>query len=295
MKLPVIISALVVAMTLTVTSATQEEVAALQRSKDELTIKEWQLKLETLGPADESNLTEMGRLLARLGDSKKFPDHRQEADTMFREVQNRILSFPDHAAFFEQPLAEQRQMVLEGRMPWSGYHTNSEQGFRIFSNLPSPEVMGVLGRMLDDTKGMSPEDAFPTQARESFQNYGSNAEMAARSLREIGIADPPDFGPWKNDWDRIRFWRDWWQEVKDGKRTYRFIGSNVEYGYDGPLAKESSRRPRDSKNHAAGVSSGEEEPSVKSKGPVHYGIIASAVLLALASVFFAFRKLKRAN
>ena len=114
---------------------------------------------------------------------------------------------------------------------------------RILPHLQSAETMRVLGRMLEDTKGSTPETAFFNQAKESFnQPPVSSAEYAVVALHRIGIQEPPvamnerteflvvgEPMTLKIDWQR------WWQEVRDGKRTYRFTGSDVEYGYDGPV------------------------------------------------------------
>jgi hypothetical protein len=61
------------------------------------------------------------------------------------------------------------------------------------------------------------------------------------AISHLGIENPPT-GPSDRagasypDLERIDAWKNWWNEVKTGKRTYRFIGSDIEYGPDGPIA-----------------------------------------------------------
>jgi hypothetical protein len=64
----------------------------------------------------------------------------------------------------------------------------------------------------------------------------------------LGIANPPTDGAIPDrqgyfyDLDKVDAWKAWWNEVKAGKRTYRFIGSSVEYGPDGPIEKDKVRQ-----------------------------------------------------
>ena len=209
-------------------AATVQELREQMRAKEQANLTQWRAYLDsTQGTTNAENLEQMARILRLLSDQKKFQDQRDEADRLFREVQSSVLAYPDHAEQFRRQIDEQRQQVLDGKMAWSNYHTASELAFLTFGQLPSDSTMQVLGDMLGDSKGSSPQDAFPGQARESYQSYGSNAHRAARALRQIGIKDPPDFGGRTDDWDHITPWKNWWQEVQAGTRSYHFKGTGA--------------------------------------------------------------------
>ncbi len=69
------------------------------------------------------------------------------------------------------------------------------------------------------------------------------AELVVSSIHALGIEHPPfrelranpNGGIFGGEVDA---WKDWWNEVKEGRRTYRFMGSSIEYGSDGPASKE---------------------------------------------------------
>jgi hypothetical protein len=257
-------------------AATIEELRESAKAKDQETLVQWRTYLDsTQGKTDAANIEEMARLLRRLADQSKFQNQRDDADRMFREVQSSVLSYPDHAEHFRRKLDAQRQLVLDGKMAWSNYHGNSEMAFQTYAQLPSEATMQVLGDMLADSKGNSAKDAFPTQARESFQAYGSNAHRAARALRQIGLKDSPDFGGRIDDWDLIPIWKTWWDEVKAGTRTYHFKGTGT--------SETQARRPvtPTARPESGGTERSSDAPATSPK-PSRSGLLWLYVVLAAA-------------
>lgn len=265
-------------------AATVEEVRQLIAAKEQANLVQWQAYLDsTQGVTNADNLEEMAKILRRLSDQKKFQDQRDDADRLFREVQSSVLAYPDHAEQFRRKLDEQRQLVLDGKMAWSGYHTNSEAAFLTLAQLPSDSTMRVLGDMLDDAKGSSAGDAFPTQAQDTYQNYGSNAHRAARSLRQIGLKDPPNFGGRTDDWDHIAIWKTWWDEVKAGTRDYHFTGTGAPTTTTRPAATRDT--PAEHRRAAPSDEKAAEDPPATSLIVGCMAVLVVSVIGGLAYLF----------
>ena len=101
--------------------------------------------------------------------------------------------------------------------------------------------------------------------------------------------------------ERVDAWKQWWSEIKAGKRTYRFKGSPIEYGADGPatpvqIEKARATRERDEKR-AAGharltgiVESSEKASETKRSSPLF--ILIAATLALLVSIGWYFQRAK---
>jgi hypothetical protein len=95
-------------------------------------------------------------------------------------------------------------------------------------------------------------------------------------------------------------WRQWYQEIKDGRRTFRFEGDPTEYDLNGPAPKEKLERlalaTRMDKDRAARHGGTDEattpEPPVSSKTPIVGLVLAGSAVFA--SLVWYFRKAKRA-
>ncbi len=184
--------------------------------------------------------------------SEQTEDIRNEATTL-------LLSIPGHAKYYQDKIEEMRAAVLaDSKIPleeiakmqdrgqkinWEAeYLSYSTASLRTLRWMPSAETVSVLGHFLNDPEGRDGKTLLGNNVvhpGDDFQKRPANAEQATESIRLLGIEHPP----FRNIDGRITdeevdAWRDWWNEVKAGKRTYRFIGSKVEYGPDGPASME---------------------------------------------------------
>jgi len=183
----------------------------------------------------------------------------EEKKMIFNRAQAELLSIPGHAKYYQDKIEEMRAGVLAdskksaaeiARMQDHGekvfwepvYSSYAESTLRTLRYMPSAETVAVLGHFLNDPEGRDGKTAISTPRRspgDDFDPHPSNAEAATSSLRHLGIETPPFRNPDGAITDEeIDAWKDWWNEVKEGKRTYRFIGSKVEYGPEGPASKE---------------------------------------------------------
>lgn len=197
---------------------------------------------------------------------------------VFHAAQKALLSIPGHAKYYQKEIESMRaevlanarlsdeelmKMQLAGNQPihlWE-YDEFRDEAFRILSRLPSSESVAVLGHFLNDPEGRDHRDLLGHYIDGSDASpTPPNADAAAMAIRNLGIEHPPFKTPEGPEQRYLRegevdAWKDWWNEVKDGKRTYRFIGSPIEYGPDGPATPEQIQRiGRDQKREAERVS-----------------------------------------
>jgi hypothetical protein len=176
---------------------------------------------------------------------------------------------------------------------------------RTLAFMPSSETVSVLGFYLNDPSGSDGKTLLgnpKTKPGDDFTPEPSNANQAALAIRNLGIEKMPfkpseqsQKGRWAVD-EEVAAWKDWWNEVKAGKRTYRFIGSDIEYGPDGPaspeqLQKIERNRLREMSGSAgARLSRGKQEvvgtASSFSKPISIIAMIASCLLLAVGLLYF---------
>ncbi len=183
---------------------------------------------------------------------------------VFKRAQTMMLAIPGHAKHYQDKIESLRAEVLantkipdevarlqqDGKQPIhiGDYNDFRKVAFPVLGLLPSSESVAVLGHFLNDPE--SRDGRFMTGElipRNDYQHYPPNCAAAYIAIANLGIENPPgDAKPDKRlydyDLDQVDAWKEWWNEVKEGRRTYRFIGSSIEYGPDGPASKEVIQR-----------------------------------------------------
>lgn len=224
---------------------------------------------------------------------------------LYQEIQSLLLATPGHAKYHQERLDDMRNAIrnepdvnikrglyyddklLEdhGRTPFGYDHQQAVAGLESLAKLPSPESVAVLGHFLEDPEGRDGKSIIEeTEDEGRLSPYISY--NAANILEKIGIEHPPS--PYKTSWGKVDAWKEWWGDVKSGKRTYRFAGSDIEYGPNGPVAAKSDRRKTGSgvnQDVADSVSQGSRplssKPPVAMYGiSIGYWLAGVAVLLA---------------
>ena len=248
---------------------------------------------------------------------------------VFNYAQEQMLAIPGHATYYQEKIEEMRANVFADakktedeilKMQDEGKEPTDEKSFeryyvdcmRTLAFMPSPETVSVLGFYLNDPSGSDGKTLLgnpKTKPGDDFEPTPSNANLAALAIRNLGIEKMPFKaseqslkGRWAVD-EEVTAGKDWWNEVKAGKRTYRFIGSEIEYGPDGPATPEQlqkiERNRRRDEAHTAGTrrpgiaeaDNFEAAPKAKSIGSL-VAKLGSALLLAGAALYFFRKKLK---
>jgi len=261
----------------------------------------------------ESSIPKLGEWTLRLSQG----NNREKGDRpLFHAAQDLLLSIPGHAIYFQNKLESLRAKVLEVSKDdprhikigaaYGDYERFRRETFQTLGLLPSSETVSVLGHFLNDPEGRDGKDLLGTPfTHGDYTPDPITPGAAAIAIRQLGIEHPPFREPsWASElqfWpEEIDAWKDWWNEVKEGKRTYRFIGSPIEYGPDGPATKEQLQRiernrqreaasngPRSALSSAE-IGNQQETPQAK------IGIaIGGALLVLLSSVLYVLRVKKR--
>jgi hypothetical protein len=249
-----------------------------------------------------------------------------EKKEIFTRAQSILLSTPGHAKYYQNQIEETRELVREhAKLPkeeqyrlqaegkWKGlgdYEDVRNNAFGVLGLLPSPETVAVLGHFIEDPEGRDHKDMLgnPIQHSGDCGPFAPNCGKAFFAFAKLGIEHPPakvnypDLGDLDYDLDRVDKWKDWWKEVKTGKRTYRFVGSNIEYGPDGPATKEQlekiakDRKRADEqrkRTNGAADQGNSSTDGLLPKAPFLALVFAGAAVLA--SLVWYFRKAKRTS
>ena len=240
-----------------------------------------------------------------------------ESMAVYKSAQQKLLSIPDHTKYFTDPIEEawklnaERVRLFESQPEWRAALEKSEQtgevsegmfdllgrmwgdypeicskNIGILGHIPSTESVWALGRYLQERN--EPDIKIPPRG---------TGILAAESLTAL-ISDGP-MQIWMARGGDVTKWQKWFDEVKAGKRTFRFVGSDVDYTLDGPADAKKLERIRNqdlSEKHSGGrrePAMASEKQAVPSKMEpfFHVGLIA-AILLCLAAIVFL---LKRRN
>jgi hypothetical protein len=241
----------------------------------------------------------------------------EEREMIFKRAQTELLAIPGHAKCFQNKIEEMRVGVLVDskktpetlqemqnngeKIFWEAeYLSFSTAALRTLRFMPSAETVSVLGHFLNDPESLDGKTLLGNDVvrpGDDFQKRPANAEQAADSIRKLGIEHPP----FKNIdgkimAEEVEAWKEWWNEVKDGKRTYRFIGSKIEYGPDGPASQDVIQRvERDQKRDderktgvrkSSTVTEANSSAGSAAKPLSIAGIIAACILIAGVSWYY---------
>lgn len=254
-------------------------------------------KIEILGKA------------AALGTDPRMDEEKRE---IFDRAQAALLAIPGHAEYYRDRINSTREkmeaaLAAGNQADYQTYrHQLSDEimyGFETLSQLPSVETVRVLGEFLFDERGYvkMPLDNTTEKQRYDSIKHGPVYRISAKSLAAlpiVGRLEPPrmEFGGPED----TKAWKQWYQEIKDGKRTFRFEGDPTEYDLNGPAPKEKLERialaakrdgERRAKHEMMDVAAVASVPP-PTKTPLIALILAG--LAVLGSLAWYFRKTKRA-
>lgn len=149
---------------------------------------------------------------------------------VYDHAQSLLLAIPGHARYYgDKVKAFQRE--LEGSISdavGSGkryeYNQSREIWISALKHMQSPEGILILGDFLYDEKDTPPPPVPGT--------FEANCDLACRTFTRIGLRDSPQVIPYTISPHDRDFWREWYKEVKAGRRTFSFIGKSVEYRFN---------------------------------------------------------------
>lgn len=277
---------------------------------------------KTMDSIDEFKPDERIEILGRaLGVANKGGLNDEERPIFYR-AQSMLLSIPGHAKYYQDKIESMRIEVLANAKKSDdeifemqlkdqevvNAGTYERYGamiaFPTLGLMPSAEAVAVLGHFLNDPEGRNGKTLLGHNRSNPGDDFGPhpiNSEGATNAIRNLGIEHPPFKAPVGREREglqegEVEAWKNWWNDVNEGRRTYRFIGSPIEYGPDGPATKEviqrSQRNMRRDEERAVGrrkATSGVDSKSLiakLSKPTLIAGILAACALVAGAVWYF---------
>ena len=251
---------------------------------------------ETLAQVDsmspEQAIPKLGEMMVR---TSRWRD--AESMAISSRAQQKLLSIPGHATYYRDKLKAGEAGVLAGTMPLWQWENLTMNSFEPLEHLPSEETVEVLAGFVDDnfsdTTSTNPEDTnYPGFLVMEAGHYIVNCPAAA-ALEALGIEQPPykdrprRFGEFKT------LWSQWWQEVKAGKRKYRFKGSDVLHPVNAPPGTGREVRRPERYPGSPSVAKTLENPAskptdeVKAERPnLHWPVFAAIVGVLLAGLVY---------
>ena len=240
--------------------------------------------------ADEMPSNTRIEILSHLLGNENNPNYRDEQLEVARKITRILINTPGHAEYFGNLLKATPR------------NHNRRYWYQYLQNLPSPETVRVLGELLADDSER-PALAEDRSNLEEYFTVNPNCDRAVKVLQHL-LDNPPV--PKGSDYEfnrDLEAWRLWWERVKAGKQTFRFVGDPQEYTLEGPAPKETLERiARDRKRdaeRAAGYKKAVESSdvpespaaAVSSKSiPTAILIAAMGLLVSLAWYFMGRRK-----
>ena len=294
----------------------------LTLSAEALDLEEW--RRENMAAIDAVALLPPEESFAILGSRLEIGGGHEltpEQSEVFHRAQELLLSKPGHARFLQKKMDRMLEVLSAEPDPdrKALIYYNSEPGPEIegvtllgysyrevlidlsrLRFLPSAESVAVLASYLKHPEGRDGKIASGQPcADQSAQGISLDATMC---LMKIGIENPPIINriEGESDWVQVDAWKEWWDEIEAGVRTYRLKGSPIEFGPDGPVDPATIKRlSRDSAGLAVGKAGagdlrGDLDLEAEAKGGPKVGVIAALVvalgLLAIAGWRVLLRK-----
>lgn len=220
------------------------------------------------------------------GHSDYFTDKIEESWKSHAERVRTFEAQPEWKAAMEK--AEQTGEASEGIFNlisgmWGDYGEISSKNLRMLGHIPSTESVRALGHYLRKREEPGIKIHSPDTER-----------PAAESLTEL-IADGP-MQTWRASYEEVAKWQQWFDEVKAGKRTFRFVGSNVEYTLDGPADAKNLKRIRNdagvlrSEAKRGQTTVTEAQSEANAKGAAFYVGLLAAILFCLSALAFLYKR-----
>ncbi len=252
-------------------------------------------RTEQINAAEKLPPNEMFEKIGYLLEIGAGKNPRDEQKAVFKRVQYLMLQNPGHARYYKNKLDKAREDFLNKRISYHTY-TEIQDELGVLRYLPSAETVAVLGELVEDPVGRDGE----LLGGAGSVSYGDgwfpvNALIASGSLGSLGIEGGPVTSPLEEDqWAAVDRWKEWWKEVKDGKRTYRFKGSPTVYDANGPVTgeklqkieRENKREEDRSSTHGQGSTAARTNPALAIPKASPFAMIAAALAVMVSLVWY---------
>ena len=205
---------------------------------DPVEYAEWQNKMlqaiaENQTKGDNQALEKLARYVFQLS----LPTNLEQGGRpVFQAAKEAILSRPNHGSYFLDALERSIQAEFaEARDAATAVRVHPVRGeiYLTLAQLPSPQVVGLLGELLyDERDPWKDEPSIDRRPR-------PNSLLATQTLNRIGLEGVQiiELKTTRDDEAALHQWKLWYEQVKAGTRTFRFKGEPQEYSLAGPVSE----------------------------------------------------------
>ncbi|RYD82697.1 MAG: hypothetical protein EOP84_09020 [Verrucomicrobiaceae bacterium] len=164
------------------------------------------------------------------------------------------------------------------------------------SYLPSVETVRVLGKFLSDERGYTKLPLNPTiKEIEAAGREVPNCKGAAKALVCLPFVSKPLDKDWMTmTYEDVAPWREWYEQIKAGNRTFRFEGDPTEYDLNGPASKQTldriARADKRDAERAVGKRRGAEAEEGRKEGRSGNVLWFMSTALLAAAAWYGWRK-----
>lgn len=242
------------------------------------------------------------------------PNFEKGDRPVFHAAQATLLSIPGHAQYY-------RDRILNARLEYEEIKGRGKEGidleanarttlrniqtegFRAMAYLPSVETVRVLGEFLSDERGYTKLPPDPTMDEIELAGMEfPNCRGASEALVCLPFVSKPQDKNWMTmTYEDVAPWREWYEQIKAGTRTFRFEGDPTEYDLNGPAPQEKleriARADKRDAERTGGKKKGQEQPVVKgerTRGRSGLIIWISSVFLLVMAFWYGWSRGKKA-
>lgn len=192
-----------------------------------------------------------------------------------------LLSIPGHAEYYrDRILAAQEEYLADRTSIWAGskqnrYYSAMREAYATLAHLPSVETMRVFSELIDNDRVPPGNNSLPIA-----EQVAPPSVFAVKAVSQLPLVKKPSPIDGTNTHaeelrEHLPDWRRWFQEIKDGKRTFRFDGDPTEYDLNGPapsqklaqIARDKRRDSERAERHDAASASGTQSPDAHTNSP----------------------------
>ena len=156
-----------------------------------------------------------------------FRRNNVEDQQVFEKAQSALLVIPGHAEFFMKPIEDTYERLAQNKFDTeppkiAGDLVDVGRVFQMLSQLPSPETVKVLGEFMVNDKVMDAwmEETKNVTSEEQHDRLSVNPPLgpqAAYAINFLPLKSKP-VKEWDySGYDDVRKWRNWYQQIKDGR------------------------------------------------------------------------------
>lgn len=263
-------------------TSTHPEIRA-EDTRNEWFSKRWQVVEEAKSLRNDKAIKQLGDIVRPLARDKN--ELSPEAADLYRVARDTLLAIPGHAEYYGKEIHKLMDETMQTR---ADSHLRG-WAFATLEQLPSIETVKVLGELLYD-------DRDPWKDAD-FGDTGSpvlNFRRASMALTQLGIKKAPV----KNvstsagfELSDVNTWQLWYEQVRDGSRTFSFEGDDKNYSLSGPVSVAKDGPTTSRPDRKATIAAGNGSEPIRSQD--NRTPLVIAIILVVGIIVLTMRQVRK--